>query len=310
MKLLKTENGEVRLKKVIKPKHISKYAKGLTKNKKDCVLCVSGMTGEGKSVFACDLAKEYDKRFEYERNLIYSRKELKEKIETFPPSAFIIDEAINVLYKREWNKSAQKDLIKLLNICRSKGHLLIFVQPVFNDMDKDIRQERVRLWIYVLKRGVGIVFRPVRTLSGSVDPFKLDENNKLVKKFVNKMDSFTGTLEGSYRSENFLAFIRWDDMPEEEYLLYEKVKDEKKYADEAETLLTQKDADKYARDKCFEFLYILKEKKFLKQGWYKYASSFWGIAISSVSGLMKKQEVTKSLSNKDNSDNEGAVKLQ
>lgn len=310
MKLLKTENGDVKLKKVIRPTRVSKYAKGLTKNKKDCVLCITGMTGEGKSVIACEIAKKYDKRFEYERNLIYSRAELKEKIETLPPSAFIIDEAINVLYKREWNKSAQKDLVKLLNICRSKGHLLIFVQPVFNDLDKDVRNERVRLWIYVLKRGIGIVFRPIRTLSGSVDPFKLDDNNKLVKKFAKKMDSFTGTLEGSYRSENFLSFIRWNNMPEEEYELYEKVKDEKKYADEVEELFTRKDAERMARDKSIELLSLLRDKKFLKKGFYKYVAGFFGIAVSSVSGLMKKQETTKDLNNISSSNNqEKAYKL-
>lgn len=310
MNILKTEHGEVRLKRVIKPKHISIYGKKLTRNKKDCVLSVTGMTGEGKSVVACEIAKHYDKRFDYERNLIYSRKELKEKIENYPPSAFIIDEAINVLYKREWNKSSQKDLIKLLNICRSKGHLLIFVQPVFNDLDKDIRNERIRLWVYVLKRGVGIVFKPIRTLSGTTDPFKLEENNKLVKKFVNKMDSFTGTLEGSYRSENFLSFVRWDDMPKEEYEQYEKIKDEKKYADETEQLLTEKDAEQYARNKCIEMLSILKDKNFLKKGFYRYVANYWGIAISSVSGLMKKQEVTKSLSsNKDIENKENIVKI-
>jgi hypothetical protein len=305
-----SENREVKLKKVIRPKSISKYAKELTKCKKDCVLFITGETGEGKSVIACEIAKGFDRKFQYERNMIYSRKELKEKIETYPPSAFVIDEAINVLYKREWNKSAQKDLVKLLNICRSKKHLLIFVQPVFGDMDKDIRNERVRLWVYVLKRGIGIVFRPIRELSGTNDPFNLDANNKLVKKFVKKMDSFLGVLEGAYRSENFLAFVRWENMEESEYLLYESVKDEKKYAEDEQNLFTEKDVDKIARDKTIEMLSILKRKRMIKKGFYKYVASFFKISMSSVSSLMKKIEVTQNLNNKDFSDNkQKAVKI-
>src|SRR6056297_4047322 len=217
---LLNQDKEVKLRKVISPFSIAKFAKGLTKNKKDGVLSISGQTGEGKSVLAVEIAKRFDGRFNFDRNLIYSRKELKEKIETFRPSAFIVDEAINVVYKREWNKSGQKDLIKLLNICRSKGHLIIFVQPAFTDMDKDIRKERVRLWIYAKKRGIGIVFRPIRSISGDVDPFKLDELNTVVKKYVYKMGEFIGTLEGCYRSENFLNFIRWDNLPKEEYEIY------------------------------------------------------------------------------------------
>jgi len=291
------QNKEVRLKKVISVNPVAKYAKGLTKNKKDCVLNITGPTGEGKSVLAAQIAKKYDKRFEYDRNLIYSRRELKEKIETFPPSAFIIDEAINVLYKREWNKSSQKDLIKLLNICRSKGHLLIFVQPAFTDMDKDIRRERVRLWIYAKKRGIGIVFRPIRTIAGEEDPFKLKEMNKWIKKAQNKMGEFIGTLEGAYRTENFLNFIRWDNLDKDEYEVYEKVKDKKKYNDEQEELWTRKDAEKYAREQAFLLLAYLKHKNKFKKGLYKYIAHFFNLTISSVSSYMKKAKITQNLNN-------------
>lgn len=293
---LLNQDKEVKLKKVISPFSIGKFAKGLTRNRKDCVLSISGATGEGKSVLAVEIAKRFDRRFEYDRNLIYSRQELKEKIETFKPSAFIVDEAINVLYKREWNKSSQKDLIKLLNICRSKGHLIIFVQPAFTDMDKDIRRERVRLWIYVKKRGVGIVFRPIRAISGSQDPFKLDDLNKTVKRFVNKMGEFVGTLEGAYRSENFLNFIRWDNLSDEEYMIYDRIKDEKKYADdEKEKLLTKKDAQKYARQVTFDVLAILKNKKYTKLGFYKHVANYFNITNSSVSTYMKRAEVSQNL---------------
>ena len=293
------QDKEVRLKKVISVTPIAKYARGLTKNKKDCVLSITGPTGEGKSVLAAKIAKKYDKRFEYDRNLIYSRKELKEKIETFPASAFIIDEAINVLYKREWNKSSQKDLIKLLNICRSKGHLLIFVQPAFTDMDKDIRRERVRLWIYVKKRGIGIVFRPIRTIAGEQDPFKLKEMNVWIKKSQRKMGEFVGTLEGSYRTENFLNFIRWGNLDKDEYEIYEKIKDRKKYDDETEELWTKKDAEKYAREQIFLILSYLKHRKKFKTGLYKYIAHFLNLTISSVSSYMKKAKITQNLNNED-----------
>jgi hypothetical protein len=291
------DDKKIKLRKVIYSKPIAKFAKKLTRNKKDCVISITGATGEGKSVLAVHIAKEYDRKFDYDRNLIYSREELKEKIESFKPSAFIIDEAINVVYKREWNKGSQKDLIKLLNICRSKGHLLIFVQPSFTDMDKDVRNERIRLWIYVKKRGIGVVFRPIRNIYGSIDPFKLEENNKIVKKYIDKMGELLGTLEGSYRTDNFLNFIRWDNLDKEEYQRYEYVKDNKKYANDEEVLLTKKDAEKLARDRCFELIALLKSKRFMKMGFYKYVSAFFNISQSAVSTYIKRSEITQSLNN-------------
>jgi len=289
------DRKEIKLKKVIQTKTVSKYAKGLTRVRKDCVICITGFTGEGKSVLAVDIARQYDKRFTFERNCIYSRKELKEKIETYPPSAFIIDEAINVLYKRDWNTSAQKDLVRLLNICRSKGHFLIFVQPVISDMDKDIRNERIRLWIYVVKRGVGVVFRPIRSLGGGKDPWNLEENDKSIKKFVRSSGEFIGTLEGSFRTVNFLNFIRWEDIGKEDYEAYESIKDDKKYAEEEITLLTKDVAEKMARDKIFEVLSILKQKKYLKMGFMRYVAAYMNLSNSSVSAYLKKSAIKQEL---------------
>lgn len=301
-------DSEVKLKNVIIAKHISKFAKALTKNKKDCVISISGQTGEGKSVLGLLIAKEYDKRFDYDRNLIYSRRELKEKIETFPASAFIIDEAINVLYKREWNKGTQKDLIKLLNICRSKGHLLIFIQPAFTDMDKDIRRERIRLWLYVAKRGTGIVYRPVKSIGGEEDPWELKELDKITKKFINKLGVFLGILEGSYRSKNFLSFLRWDNISKEEYEKYEEVKDAKKYADETETLFSEKDLEKQIWKRTISLLQILQKTGYLKRGFYQTVAIFFDKTISSVSLAMREAR-TKNINNDDDIEDGDVIQI-
>lgn len=311
-KTIHHEGKEVRLKKVIFPRHIASYAKALTKVKKDCPITISGYPGEGKSVLGIDIAKEYDKRFSYERNCIYGRNELYEKIETLKPSDLLIDEAINALYKREWNKGAHKDLVKLLNICRSKKHLLTFIQPNFTDMDKDIRNERIRLWIFVIRRGVAAVLRPIRSLAGTGDPWNLDLNDDLVKKHVKKLGIFIGTIEGLYRSPNFLGFLRWNDMPEEEYDLYEEVKDRKKYDNDDTNLITPKEAELRTRNRIFQLLAILRSKNFLKKGSYNHIASFLGISASGVSAYIKKAEATQELNNKGNvaeGDENGGLRL-
>lgn len=303
--LFKIGKKIIQLKYVILPKHLAQFGKALTKNKKDLIFNITGYPGEGKSVLGIQIAKAYDRRFNFDRNLIYSRSELMEKIETFPPSAFIIDEAINVLYKREWNKGGQKEMIKLLNICRSKGHMLIFIQPNFEDMDKDIRNKRLRLWVDVIKRGVGVMWKPIKSLGGGTDPWNLDFNDKLVKTKVKKFGIVEGYIEGAAKSQNFQNIVRWDNLTPEEYAQYERVKDEKKYAEEENTLLTEKEAEKISRKKIFEILAILKENKFLKRGFPAYISENLGISIASISTYLKEAKISLNLNSSDSSKDEG-----
>lgn len=283
-------NKEVKLRKVIKPSYVAQYARSLTHNNKDSPIIISGYPGEGKSVLAVKIAKQYDKRFSYDRNLIYSRKELKRKIDDYKPSAFIIDESIDILYKRSWNKSSQREIVRLLNKCRSQGHLLIFVQPQFTDMDKDIRKGRIRLWIYVVKRGVAGVMRPLRQLGGSKDPWNLKDNNKMIKRKQKELnDDFFGMLEGLYESENFLNYMRWTDLYKDEYDAYEEVKDRKKYdEDEDDMFYDKEEAHKLAEKEAFRVLAHVKHYGKLKRGSYKYISSYFDISNSSVSSKINK----------------------
>ena len=58
--------------------------------------------------------------------------------------------------------------------------MIIFVQPAFEDMDKDVRMRRLRLWIDVITRGVGILYKPIKSLGGGSDPWNLEKNDKLI----------------------------------------------------------------------------------------------------------------------------------
>lgn len=294
----------IKLKYVIQPKQLGDFGRKLTKRQKDLIFVITGYPGEGKSVLAIHVAKSYDKRFNFERNLIYSRSELTEKIETFPPSAFIIDEAINILYKREWNKGSQKDMIKLLNICRSKGHMLIFVQPDFEDMDKDIRKKRLRLWIDVIKRGCGVMYKPVKSLGGGSDPWNLDKNDKFIKAQIKKLGLVEGYLEGSAKSENFQNIVRWENISEEEYKQYEEVKDRKKYAQDENSLYTEKEAKMLARKEIFKLLAVLKSNRLLKRGFPAFVSNILQISMASVSTYLKEATISQNLNNLNDSNNE------
>jgi hypothetical protein len=287
------DKKKIKLKKVIKPHQIAQYAKKLSSNKKDAPIIISGYPGEGKSVLAREIGKAFDRRYNDDRNCIYKRAEFLEKIERFPPSAFIIDEAINLLYKRDWNSGGQKELIKVMNICRSKRHLNIFVQPQFSDMDKDIRNSRIRLWIFVITRGIAVVMKPERSLGGSDDVWNLVENNKIVKQYINKYGQILGTIESLSRTKNFLTFLRWEDIPKEEYDAYEEIKDRKKYEDvgEKDILLNASQVKKERLMAVSDTIAILRANGKLKTGSIGIAAAYLNVSNTSLSAQLKRSRI-------------------
>lgn len=286
------ENKKVFLKKVIHPIHISKYAKALTNVKKDTILCITGYPGEGKSVLAREIAKEFDKNYSDDRNCIYDREEFLNKMEMFKPSCFILDEAINLLYKRDWNTAGQKELVKILNICRSKRHFNIFVQPAFTDLDKDIRKFRLRMWIYVVTRGIGVVFIPELSLAGEEDPWNLKMNDQIIKRYVKRYGRVIGCLEGAYRTRNFLAYIRWDDIDRKEYESYELIKDAKKYKKEEVVVFSKEEAEKKAIEETVRNIVLLEASDKLKRGWRDIVASNLFLSRSSLDSIIRRQKIS------------------
>ena len=70
---------------------------------------------------------------------------------------------------------------------------------------------------------------------------RVKENDAIIKKWVKKLGEVEGRIEGCYHCENFLSFIRWDNIEDEDYKVYEEVKDRKKDAYEETTLFTEAD---------------------------------------------------------------------
>jgi len=188
---------------------------------RDFVQALSGFTGEGKSTIAIQIAKKGDRHFDMDKNIIYTRKELIDKINNIKEYSYIIiDEAINVLFARDFAKGEQKELIKLLNVCRYRHLCLIFNIPNFWDLDCSIRDSRIRVWGYVASRGECYLFEPDK------NPFTRDkwhrkDNEKLLYKW-------NEGVRPSVRTKNFLDCIEFEKLSDEEQKLYEELRDRKR----------------------------------------------------------------------------------
>ena len=184
---------------------------------------VSGYVGEGKSTFTIQLMKKYYKigslsefKTMCNKYLVYSRKEI-QKITTTETKQFInVDEAINVLFKRDFMKGDQKNLLRTLDVCRDMGHIFTFIIPSFWALDSHTVQTRLRLWVHVEKQKWAHLSRPLRN-QYSIDVWNRTANEKI----INKTKSVVNTL-------NYVSTMGFDPLSPEEYKIYKEVKHAKR----------------------------------------------------------------------------------
>lgn len=168
----------------------------------DGLVAISGDRGEGKSVFARLFLREYCKlisrKFDLEHFTYYSKKSFDEDIQTNEMNQiFLLDEAISILFNRERLEDMQVDLIKKINICRYKGHMVALLIPIFWNLDKGIR-DLVRVLLYVEKRpingkpGYAHIFKKVNSVFVT-DPWMLKRNEKLAGRWW-KSPNYYGTV--------------------------------------------------------------------------------------------------------------------
>ena len=83
--------------------------------KKDYVICITGDEGEGKSLTAIQIARRLFSDFDFNKNEIYteSTTEFSEKyLELQRETVLVIDEAIKLLYKMDFQLKPVKKMIK------------------------------------------------------------------------------------------------------------------------------------------------------------------------------------------------------
>lgn len=206
----------------------AKLVKENIDNQYDGLGAIMGERGGGKSVFGRLFIKEYckliNRPFELEKFTYYSKSSFDKNIETNEErQIFFLDEAISLLFNRERLEDMQIDLIKKINICRYKGHLILCLVPIFWNLDKGIR-DLVRFLVYVEKRpengnpGYAHIFRKVES-PFVTDPWMLKKNEKLGNRWFKSPNYYGTILITDYTGEDW--FIKM----EAEAL---KIKDEKK----------------------------------------------------------------------------------
>ena len=197
---------------------LARIIKEVLKSDRDFVCVLTGLTGEGKSTFQYQLAKELDPNFTFERNTVFTKWQFEEVISKLPKySVVCVDEAINVLFKRDFMDKDQKRIIRILNMCRDSNLCIILTLPCLWDLDKTILQSgRVRCWSWIGQRGYAHLFEPKN------NPFSTDlwniKENKLI---FDKMNDFSYV---PVKCRNHIGTIEYGALSPEEHADYVRVK--------------------------------------------------------------------------------------
>jgi GTPase SAR1 family protein len=152
----------------------------------DAVIVITGSGGVGKSSLGVQLIRAVNKdNFVLKEQLLASPniEEVKKAILSLKKgTAFLLDEAIEIVYSQDWYTEISKWLYKFYALNRKEQKCSIFVVPDFKDLNSKLRNNKVKLWIHVVARGYAVAF--VRNRSPSTkDRWSLDIEYKIRGKY-------------------------------------------------------------------------------------------------------------------------------
>ena len=119
------------------------------RNSYDNLVVITGPEGSGKSNLAYAVCKAYDPDFSITNQYVYDTKDFHEMLRDGQDlrGTFWMDEGSNMANNRDWNTTDNKQLVQLLEMCRSRNWTLVLCIPSLDRLDLYIREYRVRYWI-------------------------------------------------------------------------------------------------------------------------------------------------------------------
>jgi len=234
MKCKMTIRGiQVELSHVITPEKLGYELKRGTKGDYDFPTIITGKPRRGKSVLAIQLARGFSRHYSHEKCLIYSDNQFKNAIQNFRDMPIIVDEAVKMFLASNATSGRTKDAIIALNVCGNQHNQVFFVLPFLTDLVKSIREKRAQYWIYIITRGLGVIFKSNDGLANTEDFWQPKLLEDKLKQYRAKYGEVLGTIYAVQEMPTFRNFIVWEDLEKADYLEYEAIKDSKKYEDDS-----------------------------------------------------------------------------
>lgn len=197
-------------------------------NKFDVNMGVSGKRGNGKSTIIFKVFNSFKKQGFIERkHQVYAQKDVINLLAMQQFGYCWDDEAINSGYKRDFQNTGQKNLIKIITNYRDNHNIYASAIPFFYSLDKDLR-DLIFLHLHVVERGVAVVFLPLADQIHTQDQWDT-KNNIKIEEQENKRIQKNPSLSFRYqRFSTFAGYIYFGPMSKKQEDNYKKIKKEKR----------------------------------------------------------------------------------
>ena len=248
------------------------------KRDKDNLIPIDGATGSGKSTLGLKMCLAGCSWFDMEKDILYSREELIEWVTTAKPGSWALaDEAVNMLFKRDFAAKAQRFLLRILDMCRDRNLTILMCIPNFWALDSHVRQGRVRLRIYVAMTGRAFMWKP------DTNPFADD---RWWKKYNEKVCWNWAEHYNARKTKGFMGFIEFGDLAEkykEPYLRIKKQKKEmiKKLEEEQEQQESKRNKQSVEIGRMMA-IEDMESSGFFRPGWQKLMAARMGITADAL----------------------------
>lgn len=197
-------------------------------NKFDCNLGVSGKRGDGKSTILFKIFHSFKEQgFNQKEHQVYSQDDVIRLLATQKFGFCWDDEAINSGYKRDFQKSGQKNLIKVVTNYRDNFNVYASAIPFFYSLDKDLR-ELIFMHIHIIERGLAVIFIPLEGQIHSQDPWDTKNNMKIEQKENERIKRNPRLPFRYHRFTTFAGYLYFGPMTKKQEEHYLKIKHEKR----------------------------------------------------------------------------------
>lgn len=207
-------------------KDIATVIKKRQDNDFDSRFAVAGDTGDGKSTLTSKIFYKLGK-FKPKKHQCYARDEIIRLLLTEKKGKVFDDEAINSGYKRDWQKSGQQEMIKILTNYRDSLNAYGAALPNFFSLDKDLRDLFFML-LHVIERGMAVVHLPLQGTMYSQDKWDAKNNAKVEQRWNERRKKNPDFRPPYHKLSTFAGYLYFGKMTDAQEKLYKQVKHEKR----------------------------------------------------------------------------------
>ena len=172
-------------------KKLVKDIRSHVRGNNDVIICVDGREGLGKTKMGVfKFAMDLDTHFNWRTQVLLrpTPETLEKTIFAVPKySVVLVDEAMDILYKRRSGTSENIGIVQLFARVRKFNRIVILILPDFNDLDLFFRKRRVQVRAKIITRGLGY-FAIARDFEGMPDPWFTDFNSKIAEDALSDLD--------------------------------------------------------------------------------------------------------------------------